>query len=308
MFVLLAAISFTGFASAQTVLPDSERIHFGDLIEIDVVGNFDFDWRGRLSPEGFLEDFDKISEPVFARCLTTAELSAAVVEQYSKILRDPKVEVSILDRSNRALAYLDGAVKTPQRLRLKRDLLLNELLIVSGGIIDTANGEITIFRPANLSCEAGGTAKSGEPATLRIRIADLLSGDKASNPKIFSGDIVTVVESLPIYMIGGVNSPRPISSRTELSLSRAVAIAGGVAKDGVSQSVTIFRRENAGTKAIEADLDQIADGKADDPILRPYDIVEVNQKGRSKRRFPPVIDDRGNRSSRLSAAPLRVID
>jgi protein involved in polysaccharide export with SLBB domain len=143
---------------------------------------------------------------------------------------------------------------------------------------------------------------------ISIRIRDLLSGVKEANPQVLSGDIVTIVEALPIYVMGGVNAPKQVSARTRTTLSRAVAAAGGVSKKGLEDSVTIYRREAGGTISIQADLRKIGDQQAEDPVLKAYDIVEVAQKGSEKRKFPPILDTGGFQTSKLANLPLRIID
>lgn len=310
------AVSQTPPIASETQL-GADLVHFGDLIEVDVIGSFEFDWRGKLNPEGFLDGFDKVENPVFGLCKSESELSSLLEREYSKTLRDPKVAVRILDRSNRALAFLDGAVKFPQRFQIKRPVYLNELLILSGGLTDNASGEVSIFRPRNLSCQAENTVPAekfvkasadGGSQVSTIRISDLLKGSKDANPQILSGDLITVVAANPIYVIGGVNAPKQISSRSQMTLTRAIATAGGLAKDADGAKATIFRREANESRVIEADLGSIKAGKADDPVLKAFDIVEVPQKGRAKNRFPPVIDRRvefGNTNGKL---PLRIID
>ena len=296
----------------------SHLIHYGDLIDIDVVGSLEFDWRGTLNPEGFLDGTDKMESQIYALCRTESDVAAQVEKEYAKVLRDPKVVVRIVDRSNRAVAYLDGAVRLPQRFQIKRPVRLNELLILSGGITDKASGEVTVFRPKNLSCTSpGADAKSGDDfvktseatgaQTIRIKISDLLRGVDEANPYINSGDIVNVIEALPIYVIGGVNAPGPVLARQQMNLSRVIDSAGGPAKDSDGVIATIFRREGTETRIFEADLEKIREGKAEDPLLKPYDIVEVPQKGKPKSRFAPVIDT-GRRSGGFTKAPLRVID
>jgi protein involved in polysaccharide export with SLBB domain len=291
-------------------------VHFGDLIEVDVVGSFEYDWRGSISPEGFLDGFDKIENQIYALCRSEHQLSAAVEKEFTKTLRDPKVAVRIIDRSNRALAFLSGAVRLPQRFQIKRPVHLNELLVLSGGITDRASGEISIFRPANLSCvdpklDTGGEfVKASQPGgaeTLNVKISDILRGDPSSNPRVLSGDIVTVTEALPVYVIGGVNAPQQISLRNQVTLSRAISMAGGLAKEG-NGSVKIFRRDGRDTKLIDADLEKITSGTAEDPILKPFDIIDVPQKGKPSRVRPPVIDDGLTKGSSLTSLPLRIID
>ena len=318
MLVLsILAIGLASPGSAQTEsTSQGDLVHFGDLIEVDVIGSYEYDWRGSLTPEGFLDGLETLPDPVFALCRSEGDLSSEIQRQLSKILRDPKVAVRILDRSNRAVAFLSGAVRSPQRFQIKRPVHLNELLVLSGGITDRSSGEISIFRPAKLSCtesknETGDKfVKASQPGgaeTINIRIADILRGDQSVNPRIVSGDIVTVSEALPVYVIGGVNSPQPIPIRNELTLSRAIATAGGLAKEG-NNNITVFRREAGETKRIVADLAKIAAGQAEDPVLKPFDIVDVPQKGKPDRVRPPVIENHQSNSLTLAALPLRVVD
>jgi protein involved in polysaccharide export with SLBB domain len=314
----LFALTLAAHAQTPADAPDqADLIHLGDLVDVDVVGSFEYDWRGTLTPEGFLDGFDKLEEPVYALCRSEEDVAADVAKVFSKMLRDPKVVVHVLDRSSRAVVFLDGAVKFPQRFQIRRPVRLNELLIVAGGITENTSGEISIFRPQNLSCAAAPKV-SGEkfvsvrqqsgPQTLNIKIPDLLSGDKNSNPQILSGDIVTVSEALPVYVMGGVNVPRQVSARSRTTLSRAIAAAGGVSKKGLAESVTIYRREAGETKILQADLNKINDESAEDLLLKPYDIVEVAQKGYAKRKYPPVIDTAGFQTSKLANLPLRIIE
>jgi protein involved in polysaccharide export with SLBB domain len=310
----LGLLLLHGPSVAQDDQPD--LVHFGDVVEVDVIGSYEYDWRGSLNPEGFLDGLDTIANPIYALCRSEADLASAI-EKELRTLKDPKVAVRILDRSNRAVAFLAGAVRSPKRFQIKRKVNLNELLVMSGGITDRASGEISIFRPPNLNCavtpiqSAGGEfVKASQPGgaqTLNIKIADILRGDAAANPQILSGDLVTVNEALPVYVIGGVNAPQQIALRNELTLSRAISTAGGLAKEG-NTNIIIFRREGRETRTIQADLQKITAGTLKDPVLKPFDIVDVPQKGKPARARPPVIDRTVSAAGALSTLPLRVIE
>ena len=319
VFLLLGAVLVDSPAQSDpaAIQDRIDLVHLGDLVDIDVVGSFEYDWRGTLSPEGFLDGLDKVEDPVYALCRSEDELASDITKAYSKILRDPKVVVRVIDRSNRAVVFLDGAVKFPQRFQVRRPVRLNELLIVAGGITENASGEVTVFRPQDLSCAPRPTdnsekyvnvSHSSGPVTLNIKIPDLLSGDKNANPQILSGDIVTVAEALPVYVMGGVNVPKQVSARSRTTLSRAIAAAGGISKKGIEDSITIYRRENGETRIIQADLSKINTETAEDIVLKPFDIIEVGQKGAGKRKFPPVIDKGGFQTSKLVNLPLRIIE
>lgn len=298
-------------AGAKTKEPQIEEdlVHFGDLIDVDVVGGFEFDWRGTLTPEGFLAGLDGFGEPVYGLCRTERAIADDVAKAYSKILRDPKIVVRILDRSNRAVVRLDGAVKTPTRFRLKRAVRLRELIVLAGGLTDAANGEITIYRPKFLSCSRpdDGAPQGNGSQTVNIKISELLNGKAEADPAIFSGDMITIVPASPVYVIGAVNNPRPIYWRGEISVSRAIASAGGLAKDADGATVTIFRREGNETRVIEADLNKIKRGESEDELLKAFDILDVASKG-GKRKYPPAAVSTGDKDRARAELPMRIVD
>ena len=302
-------------------------IHSGDLIDVDVIGSVEYDWRGRLNPEGYLDGIDFVENPIYALCQTEETVADAVSKSYAKFLRDPKVVVRILDRSNRPVSILYGAVKNPQRIQIKRPVYLNELLIIAGGLTDKASGEVQIYRSQAHNCQQKTEAKKSDPAAagknpekyvfvsqdsgseyINIKISDLLKGKKEANPQIISGDVITVQEAESIYVIGGVASPKQISSRAGITVSRAIDSAGGIIKGGDARNVTIFRREAGITKIIAVDLEKIKSSKADDVVLKTFDIIDVPQSGREKRKFPPVLKIAEISRKNTINLPLRIID
>ena len=312
---------------AQNTTDSQNLIHLGDLIDVDVVGSTEYDWRGTLNPEGFLNGIDFVDEPIFALCQSEEAVAAAIAKGYGKFLRDPQVVVKILDRNGRPPTFLYGAIKKPQRFILKRQINLNELIILSGGITEKASGEIQIIRPQNLSCETGDNSNDKKDAELsqaaekfvavkkesgaklfNIKINDLLKGEKKSNPPILSGDIVTVLEAEPIYVIGGVANPKQINARTQMTVTRAIFSAGGCSKDANTKNISVFRRENGQTKIIEINFEEISSGQAEDITLQKYDIVEVSQSGRAKRKFPPIINVNDDNKKNVSDMPVRIIE
>ena len=305
--------------NSETELSENEDtenlIHPGDLIEVDVVGSTEFDWRGGLTPEGFLSGINFVENPIYALCRTEKAVAADVAKGYAKLLRNPQIEVKILDRSQRPVAFLYGAVKNPQRFQIKRAVNLNELLILSGGLTDKVSGEIQILRSRNLSCAAKKNSKNpnrAKPASdsefINVKIADLLEGKPAANPQILTGDVVTVLESKPIYVTGGVANPRQLDARSEINITRAIAAAGGLTKDADPKNITIFRVENKQTRTIDVDYEKIKSGQADDLALRAFDIVDVSQKGKTKSRYSLGFKAAEESLKKSQNLPLKIID
>lgn len=287
-----------------------DRIHFGDIIDVDVLGGFEFDWRGGLTQDGRLSGLDAYDASVYALCRTEAEVAAEIAAALGRILRQPRVVVRVIDRSGRALARLDGAVRSPLRLRLMRSAGLREVLIAAGGISESASGRITILRQGRLACD-GDRDKLAQDNDLRrfdIKISEILSGSPGSDPEVLSGDIVTVERALPVYVIGNVNGPGRLYSRADLTLSQAVAAAGGPAAAGPTQKVTVFRRDGSDVRRIEADLGKIGRGEAEDVALRAFDIIEVAARSGSPRKHPPVIATPESREKARIEPRLHIID
>lgn len=317
-FSLLLAAATTASVAQQPASVGNDLIHYGDLVDVDVLGGFEFDWRGSLTPEGFLDGLNTFGDPIFGLCRSTEDIAADVRRAYSKFLRDPQVAVRVLDRSNRAVATINGAIRFPQRFQLKRAATLRELIALSGGITDASGGEIRIFRPQNLSCEKfekppwpdPSEKQAGEkgngPQTLIITVKSMLSGSRDSDPIILSGDMISLELASPLYVIGGVANPRQYPLRGNIPLSKAIAAAGGLIKQADGTRVTIYRRDGRESVTIEADLAKIASGETPDPELRPFDIVDVPEKGRGKRPYPPVVTN--VRTEAPQTLPLRIVE
>jgi protein involved in polysaccharide export with SLBB domain len=297
-----------------TPISPLQLIHFGDVIDVDVVGSLEFDWRGGLTPEGYLDGFERLERPVFAMCKTEQEVAELIRQQFSRILRSPEVVVRTIDRTGRAHAYVTGAVRTPQRFQLKRPVDLIELIVLSGGVTDASNGEITIFRPPQVNCQplnpSDPTIKISvgrTPERRTIKISDLITGQPDANVRIVSGDIVNVTENTPVFVMGDVLSPRRLNLTPELTLTRAIAAAGGAARPYRGQKVRIHRRGSA-SGPIELDLRKIETAEPADYPLEPYDVIEVDQKGVEPRKLAGIPADDAGRGKAMSRLPLRIVD
>ena len=319
-FLFFVSISVSGQTKpiSTPVLPqttEEELVHFGDIIDVDVVGGFEYDWRGTLTPDGNLDGLDAFDGAIPALCHNESQIASAVARALSKTLRDPKVIVRIVDRSNRAVVRIVGAVRTPSRFKLQRPVQLRELLVLAGGFTDSASGEIMILRPGNLNCiqpeslrEISDPAKDNGLRRFTIKISDLLRGEASANMQILSGDSIEIAKAEPVYVIGAVNSPKPVYTRAEITVSRAVASAGGLAKDADGGKVSIFRLEGTETNIVETDLAKIKRGESIDVVLKPFDIIEVASKGGGKRKYPPLAANSERTNGDKRELPLRVID
>jgi protein involved in polysaccharide export with SLBB domain len=88
---------------------------------------------------------------------------------------------------------------------------------------------------------------------------------------------VIVTEGEPIYINGYVNAPREIVMKDNMTLVRAIAMAGGIQKTAKSHEVYIYRQVKGkiGPEKMKFDYDAIKNGKQTDVLLQAYDIIDV---------------------------------
>ncbi len=288
----------------------------GDTLEIVIARRPELGWRGQVSNDGTIPPLPYLEKPISALCRTTEELAVDVKEAYSKLLKEPIVRIRVIERSARPVIVF-GAIRTSQRFQLRRDVQLNELLFLSGGVTDRASGDIQIFRTEPFVCAERNAdpelpAGAGNNPLRVIKILDLMAGKPDTNPIIRSGDIVTVMVAEPVYVAGGVVSPQSVNFRDQLTLGRAIAMVGGLADGARGDDVRIYRRRQdaAETTVIRADYNAIRKQQKPDIPLAAYDIIEVPQASASvvKRNWQLAAQDVVLDEKRTATLPLRVVN
>ena len=300
-------LTLSTYPQAPSVTPANEATvaHVGDILDVDFVGTSEFDWRGPVDISGNLSAFPTYGDAIHAGCKSEGDVAAQIAAAYSKILRQPNVVVRIVDRSARAPITITGSILRPTRYQSTRDVRLREIIVRSGGFTDDASGEITVLRPSP-NCLSDG--KENGLQTVRIKISDLLKGSDEADISVISGDLIEVERSVPVYVIGAVNNPRPVISRPDMTVSRAIASAGGLSDGQRGGKVTIFRREGAETSVVEVELARVQTGESSDILVKPFDIIDVAGPAAAKRKFPPALPETGGKSADIRQLPLRVID
>lgn len=258
----------------------------GDVLDVRVFGQPDLAWQGEVEADGNITSLPFIETPIRAQCRTDKEIQKDIIAAYSKFLRKPQISVRVVGRNSRTPATVFGAVAAPTRVQMLRDVRLNEMLTVSGGLTERANGDIQVLHTEPVMCPKPGetveplTTEDGflAPNTMKVyKWTDLIAGKPEANPVIRPGDIVTVMESKPVYITGSVTTPQPVLLREGYTLSRVIAMVGGPVQGAKSSDVRIYRNDLGSTemKVLHVDLNAIKKKKSDDVVLQPYDIIEV---------------------------------
>jgi polysaccharide export outer membrane protein len=257
----------------------------GDTLSIKVWGQPDLSGETDVDDEGNLSELHFIDKPVPARCRTEKEIAKDIAAAYAKFIKNPQVSVRVTGRNSRPPAVVFGAVRMPARVQMQRRVRLQELLTASGGVTEQANGDIQILHTEAAMCPEPGDEtepvfdKDGSlMADMKIyKMADLVGGKVASNPLIRPGDIVIVMEAKPIYITGLVVAPQGLYLQNGLTLSRAIAMVGGIRKDAKSEEIKIYRQKRGTSEQelLKVNFAAIKKKQAEDVLLEPYDIIDV---------------------------------
>ena len=259
----------------------------GDVLDVRVFGQPDLNATVEIDSDGNVSSLPFLEAPIPARCRTEKEVQKEIAKAYSKYIKNAQVSVRIMERKSRLPATVYGAVRVPTQVTMKRRVRLNELMTASGGFTERASGTIQILHTEPVMCpqpgeEADAAPIDGNNLPLKVvKIADLKAGRSEANPVIRPGDYIIVTEAEPIYMIGAVNAPQGIFLRDQLTLSRAIAMVGGVKKEAKINDVRVYRQKPGAQdqEIITVDYSAIKKNKQPDFFLQAYDVVEISEAG-----------------------------
>jgi protein involved in polysaccharide export with SLBB domain len=112
-----------------------------------------------------------------------------------------------------------------------------------------------------------------------IDLRRLVSGQEPRlNIPVQNGDVIHVPFAGTAYVLGGVRKPGNIPVKKNLTVSQAVAMAGGVDPLLGTNSITIMRFDDQGKPiSINTSLSNIIARKDADLPLKDSDVVVVNE-------------------------------
>lgn len=252
------------------------RIGPGDVLDIRILNRPNLSREAvRVEGNGMIR-MPLIDNEIMAACKTEGELAKEISEKYTKFYKNPQVDVFIKEYKSKQAAII-GAVNEQSRFELQRRVRLLELLTYAKGP-STKAGQIinVVHSPQSLSCARPG-ANDPDVAFSSYKLSETMMGLPAANPWIEPGDIITLPEAPQAYVVGNVFAPLTIPLKEPVTISRAIAMAGGVKQDSKKDKVRIVRQEPGSTtsKELLVDLSAIERKRAEDILLMPNDIIDV---------------------------------
>jgi len=321
--LLLFAVSFPAFAQrpadktvaavnagqgdtpASSVEDDRFRIGPADVLDIRIFNRPNLSRDSvRVEGNGMIR-MPLIDTEIQAACRTEGELARDISSRYARYYKNLQVDVFIKEYHSKQVAII-GAVNDQSRFELQRRVRLLELLTYAKGPSLKAGQTINIVHSSAPSlCKQTDVTEDIAKAFSSYRLSETLQGDPKANPYLEGGDIVTLPEADQVYVVGNVFLPMTIPLKEPITVSRAIAMAGGLRQDAKKDKVRIVRQEpGSRTKQeIIVDLSAIEKKRAEDIALLPNDIIDVpTSAGKSFLRGLM-----GNGAMSLTQLPMRVI-
>lgn len=263
----------------KTQTKEKYRIGFQDTLQVDVFRHPELSLMVNVNPDGTIL-LPKIDQPISAVCKTERELGKTVEAHLKYYLKKPFVTVRAVDQRSQPFAVI-GAVEKPGSFNLNRKIRLLELLAFAGGPdVEKAGANIQVARVGNVfGCVENADAIEEDVVFFSYKIKDVMDGKE--NPWMQPGDIVSVSDIEHAFVVGNVKEASKVPLKESVTLTQAIAFAGGLAKEAKTSKVRIQRQQSGSTVKTETfyDLKDIVSKKVPDPILQPNDIVEVPKDG-----------------------------
>ena len=219
-----------------------------------------------------------IDHEIAAGCRTENELATQIATLYLEYKKNPSVEVFVREFQSRPVAVI-GAVNQPGQFRLQRQVRLLEMISFAGGPSEKAGRIVEVIHTGapnpclNVDEEKAGTSTAGLGV---YNLTETLKGREGANPFVQPGDVVSLPDADQVFVVGHVFQPRSIALKEkDITVSRAIAMAGGPQRDAKTNRIRIVRQTDAGKQEMFVDLKAIQSQRAPDVALLPNDIVEV---------------------------------
>jgi polysaccharide export outer membrane protein len=297
---ILLTVALSGRAQQQE---DRYRLGPGDVLDVRIYNRPQLSRDAvRVEGNGVIR-MPLIETEILAACLTEGELAKEIATRYTKYYRNLQVDVFIKEYHSRQVAII-GAVNEQGRFELQRRVRLLELLTYAKGPSPRAGQTINVVHSTAPSfCQKANDDEISAFASYRL--SDTLLGEPKANPYLEAGDIVTLPDADQVYVVGNVVMPLTIPLKEPITVSRAIAMAGGTRQDTKKDKIRIVRQEPGAQtkKEMLIDLSAIEKRQAEDVQLQPNDIVDVpTSAGRSLLRS--LI---GGGTQSLTQLPVRVV-
>jgi polysaccharide biosynthesis/export protein len=234
----------------------------GDQVKMEVFGRPEMETTTYIADDGSIRV--PLAGPVVIGGLSPGDAGQKVESALKRgqFLVDPHVTFTVLQSRSQRVSVL-GEVRTPGRYPIESNTTVLDLLAQAGGATDKGSDIIYVLRPD------GTGALKRLPVNLKGAV-DSKDTTPAVLQTLQGGDSIFVPLAEQFYIAGEVHAPAMYRLETGMTLTQAIARAGGVTDKGSTSRVSIKRRGPKGEYVVIS-------GKAGDKI-QPDDVITVKER------------------------------
>ncbi|MCF6247619.1 MAG: polysaccharide export protein [Desulfobacula sp.] len=227
----------------------------GDVLDINVYENQDLSTTVRVSSDSTIRV--PLLGEISVKGLTVSQVSTKIEELFADgYLVDPQVDVFISEHRSKKAIIL-GQIKNPGQYELRGRITFLEFISKAGGLTSDAGNKAYIERKTK-----------GKSEQIEIDLYKLVTkGDASLNIPILGNDSIYISKAKIYYVSGEVKKPDSYKYDKELTIIKAITMAGGFSKIAAKNKVQIIRVVG-GKKLIFKNVNM------DKPVL-PEDIIVV---------------------------------
>jgi polysaccharide biosynthesis/export protein len=269
VLLILGVFIMQAMFALPTVQAASYNITKGDLLSIYVYRQEDMNVKVRVDNSGFIRF--PIAGAINVIGKSPSQIEGIIAGALRKNgYESPQVVVSVESFAPRKVFVLgevnvgsDFSCSIPEG----GEMTAMQAISAAGGLKESADASKIVVRRAD---------PSGKTSVISVPAKEILMG-KAEVKDIFlqPSDTVVVPKAKPISVLGTANKPGQfyISPDTPMTVSMAIALAGGVERPNSLSKIRVTR----GAKSFKVDIqDLLEEGKGGgDMVLEPGDIVYV---------------------------------
>lgn len=276
LFYLLCSIIFSIQPEETSKLPISlevsaYKIGAGDVLSIDVLGEKD------LSGDYKVQEDGTIRFPLLGSIKMAGFTPTEASEYLEKLLEkdyfvDAQLQVKVKEYLSQKVNVL-GAVRKPGVYYLKGNSTLLDILTQAGGLTENASKTILIQR------ESGKSKAITKIDTLVVNLEELQKGVSLHGDiQLKNGDKIFVKEMEFFYIQGEVAHPGKYEVTDDLTVIKAISLAGGFGKFANRKKVEIHRKQDGQEFVIEVNIKDVLKNKISDVTIQPSDVIVVKSR------------------------------